>query len=340
MLGFSRAATPDFALDLGTQNFLISNVQSVLVNDRSLAAIGGAQKLITGELAAQMHDRDPGHVQLIKPLAKGVISDLQGCALLLKNAFQKIRPRFRRMNLLVTAPLDITPYELKAFAEVAQEAGAGNITLVPEPVATAMGLIPRFFSQKGGLVVDVGAGITEVVLFSMGGLVDHASVRIGGDDFELAAIRFVQNEYQFRIGPMNARDLLRKMSMERNEIFLDPPEVCGHDTKSALPGRCLVDPVKLDGMLDPLFDRIVNCVHSIIADAPEALMEEISELGIFLSGGASQFPQLQEKLRERLGLVIHPDLQPLLGVARGEIQILQDPDLLRFVQNQNYYGRS
>ncbi len=325
---------PDFALDLGTRNYLISDRKSILFRDQCLAARRrrpGTSKspLLTGQIAAEVYERDPGNFELIKPIARGVVSDFKNCGRLLEGALRDLQPRFRGFHLLVTAPLDVTGVEREAFNRVCLVSGASKVTLVAEPTAAALGMVPGFFDQKGILMVDVGAGITEVVLYSLGGVVAHASVRIGGDDFEDEMIRFFQRKYQFRIGRRTASELLLKFAIERNEIFLRPLKVSGLDLRRSLPATISVEAMDLDPVLDSLFESILRTVEKVLRVAPEELSSDIMDRGIHLSGGASHFPRLQDLLSERTGLLINLDRQPLLGVARGEIELLQNPDMLK-----------
>lgn len=321
-------STPDLALDLGTRHFLVSDASRVLAREPSLAARRGSRTL-TGEAAAEVFAREPGHYEVLRPLQQGVIRDLELCASLLAPVIHRLRPfRVRKPSLLLTVPLGVTDIEREAFLETGLRAGASQVHLISEPRAAAVGLVPDFARQPGVLVVDVGAGITEAVLFSLGEVVARSAVRIGGEDFEEELIRFVRQRYDFAIGRRTALRLLTSLSEGRNEMFLSDVTVKGLDLARGLPGIRRIDPLGLDACLDASFAKVVAVLRETLREAPPELSGEILERGVHLTGGGSCFPRLHEQIVAGTGLRVHADLQPLLGVARGEIRLLQSPRLL------------
>jgi rod shape-determining protein MreB and related proteins len=325
---------PNFALDLGTRNFLFSDSRSILHQDQTFVARSKRDSknvFLSGQIATEVFEKDPGHFDLIQPLNRGVVSDSLVCSQLLKGVLRKWAPTFSGLNLLVTTPLDITEVERKAFEFVALNAGAHRVHCLPETSAAALGLVKNFVDQRGVLFVDVGAGITEAVLYSLGGVVVNASIRLGGDDLENELISFLRRRHQFRIGRKTATELISLLALDRNEMLLAPIRIKGWDLRTAMPGSVEVEGLDLENALERLFVQIIEPVRSVLRQAPEELTAEIMDRGIYLSGGASQFPRFHELLREATGLGIQADLQPLLGVARGEIELLQNPQLLEFL---------
>ncbi len=300
--GLWSQKAPDLAVDLGTRNLLISNNQRILYNN---------------------------HYEDHKPLSNGVVCNIEVCTKILHTALKKLNfSYFRKPRLLLTTPLDISDFEKEAFERVARQAGAAGVQLMSDSLADAAGLVPNFFKKRGVLVIDIGAGISEIVLFSQGGVVRNNSIRIGGVDFENTLAQFIRTKYCYDIGAQTTLKLLDIMAHQRNEAFLEPIEIKGFNIAQGLPNRMFIEMRELDPCLDALFLRIIEVLHKVLEDIPADLNGDILDEGIYLTGGASQFPRLHELITKKLGIKTNLDPQALLGVARGEIFFLQNPSLL------------
>ncbi len=324
------------AIDLGTRNIRVSDQKQILIRQLSVAARSNEQnsKLIMGEIAEDLFEREPGHYKLISPLGEGVISDFDHCKLLLKAIFKSLNlARFKRHTILISSPLDITPVEYNAFAEVAKSLGYGEAEHIPEPVAAAVGLIPDFIKEKGVVLVDVGAGITEAVIFSLGGIVANSSLRIGGVDFEKQIIGFIRKSFDFEIGRKTALRLLDTVAQEHPDSYLQPIVIHGTDTIRRLPSTLNLELPQIETCLDNLFNRIVGSVLNLLEKSSPDLSSYHVDNGIYLTGGASQFKRFLRLLEKRTGLMANPDSQPLWGVSRGEIALLQNPKLKASIVN-------
>lgn len=327
------------AVDLGTRNILISNQQRVVWRQQTVAALPADDNptkngLIVGDRAEQIFEKQSSQFQIIRPLSKGVICDFENCKLLLSAALKQITRTFLgKPGILVSCPLDVTNIERGAFKKVFSDLGFHRVELIAEPTAAMAGLVSDFHRKKGILIVDVGAGITEAVVFSLGGIVCNSSIRIGGEDFEHAITYYIKKRFDFEIGVSSAHFLLTLIGQDHPDSYLNSIELKGVSIQSRSPGVLRVEMREIVSALDNYFRFISSTVRSVLEKTPKELSSDIIEQGIFLTGGASQFKGLVEVLQKETGLKVNIDSQPLLGVARGEIAMLQNPQLRKQFAN-------
>lgn len=340
MLRFLGSTKVSLAIDLGTRNILISNSQKVLFRQQTVAAFpsgdGGDQKrkIIVGTRAEEIFEKRPSQYEIVRPLRRGVICDLSHCKKILESALKEVTKHFiRKPGILISCPLDVTPIEKAAFKDVLSNIGFSKVELVPEPTAAAAGMLSNFHKKKGLLVLDVGAGITEAVVFSLGGIVCNTSARIGGEDLEYAIAYYIKTHFDFEIGNQAALLLLSILGDDHPDSYLQAMELKGLSTQSRLPGTLKIEMMDIRQALDEHFRVIVQTVRRALEIIPEELSSDIIENGIYLTGGASQYRRLVEMLQKETGLTVNVDTQPLLGVARGEIALLQDTKLRAFCVN-------
>lgn len=332
---FSHPSIVDVAIDLGTENLLISDKMQVLFNESTLVAENqnsrGSVERSFGNQAKEIEKSSSPQYQIIRPVQNGVITDIDKSSEFLERALRGIA---RKPRVLITHPLDISEIERKAFRVAAENAGASKVILIPEPVAFVAGICPTFRENEALMMVDVGAGISEAVLFSRGRVVSHSSTRVGGEDFLKALLSYAKRVRKFEISETAGLSILNKIAYERNEAFLKGINVLGKNMESGLPKPIAFEVHEIEKVLEPLFTQVVNTALSVLDGYPPDFSENILQEGVHFTGGASQYPRIKELLQEKTTIPVADDLQPLLGVARGEIQILHDRSLLEFLANE------
>jgi rod shape-determining protein MreB len=338
MFSIFRSEEPQVAVDLGTKNILVCDFQKVVYQQQNVAACAFNSKeknksYVVGEVAEDLVESNPETYQIIKPLRKGVISDFENCREIVNCALKSSGVKsFFRPSVLVSVPLDVTDLEKEIFKEVFLKLGHAHVSLVAEPVAAAVGLVKDFLHQKGVFLVDVGAGITEAAVFSMGGVVCNHSARIGGEDFEVEIKAFIRKRYNFEIGSRMAQFLLNTIAEDHPDSYLQPIEIKGFDLNHRVPSTLRIELQHIYKALDAFFNTIARVVMQVLEQTPEELSSEILDRGIYLTGGASQYKRLVLFLEEQTGLKVFADAQALLGVARGEVALLQNPKLRKELQ--------
>lgn len=332
---FFNPSMVDLAIDLGTQNLLISDKLQVIYNEATLVAQTDSTRkgdqFVFGSKAMEVERSSAPGYSVHRLLENGVIVDMDRTSEFLERVF---RPIVKRPRVLITHPLDISDIERRAFRMVAENAGAAKVVLIPEPVAFVAGICSKFRDRESLLMIDVGAGISEAVLFSRGRVVSFASNRVGGHELEKALISYARRVRKYEISQSASIAILNKIAYERNDAFLKRIPLLGKKLETGLPEAIFFEVKEVEKVLEPLFLKIVETALQVLDDYPPDMSEKIIEEGVFFTGGASQFPRIKELLAERTTVSVVDDSQPLLGVARGEIQVLHDKGLLEFLANE------
>jgi rod shape-determining protein MreB len=328
----------DLSIDLGTSNILVANNAGIQINEASYVAVRsdarGERELVhVGQPAKALEGKAPYRVDVARPLSQGVIGDFDLAASLMSHLMKRVyggQLPWVRPRVLLSLPSDVTEVERRAFHEAALRAGARDVSLIPEPTAAALGLGVDIFAPRAGMVIDVGAGTSEVALFSLGGLVDSHSLRVGGDDMDQAIVQFLRSRYNFLVGLPTAEQLKIESSKVLPERS-DPLRIHGMNLYNGLPGTLTIPPVEILEAFSPLVEQIVQAVLKGLERAPEELAADLTETGLHLTGGSALSGNLRQRLREETGLKVELDKHPLLAVARGEWALIKNPELLERV---------
>ena len=281
----------DIAIDLGTSNLLIYvRGKGITLREPSIVAVDKytGRLLKVGQEAQKMLGRTPANIVAIHPVSAGVISDYEMTAAMLHElmgrvtSFSLFKPR-----VLVTVPSSITGVEERNVIDAVIEAGARKVYLVESSVATAAGAGVDITRPDGHLVIDIGGGTTEIAVVSLGGVVECKSIKIAGDDFDDAIIRYVRRKHNVLIGKRTAEEV--KISIGG---LLQRPEVGVEDVK----GRCLLTGLPktvrltstelIEAMAEPS-QQILEAVHMVLENTPPELAADVAQNGILMSGGGS-----------------------------------------------------
>jgi len=200
------------------------------------------------------------------------------------------------------------------------------VQLIAEPTAAALGMGLNIFAPKGEIVVDVGAGTTEIVILSLGGIAASQSIRIGGNDFDAAIQSYLANKHYFLVGAKTAEQLkLRLMSSDSTMTL----SVNGFDKTTALPRAIEVGVHDVKESLEPLIERLVQAILQALEKCPDELAADLTTSALHLCGGGALVGHLAQRIGEETGLRVRRDTSPLLSVAHGEIELLRDPRMMK-----------
>ncbi|MDP3486870.1 MAG: rod shape-determining protein MreB, partial [Bacillota bacterium] len=282
----------DIGIDLGTATVLVFvRGKGVVLNEPSVVAIdrNNGKTLAIGEEARRMIGRTPGHITAIRPLREGVIADFDITEKMLKHFIHKVcgaNPLFKP-RVMICVPSSITSVERRAVEDAARNAGAKEWYLIEEPVASALGAGIDITKPEGSMVLDIGGGTTDVAVMSLGGIVISDSVRVGGDKFDEAMVRYVKKRYNMLIGERTAEDIKINVGTVfpngRNESM----EVRGRDLVSGLPSSVTVSSMEcLEAFAEPT-NSIIALVRSVLERCPPELSSDIVEKGIIMTGGGA-----------------------------------------------------
>jgi len=327
-------AARDMAVDLGTANTLIYvRGQGIVLNEPSVVAISvsDGRVLAVGLEAKRMMGRTPAHIQAIRPLKDGVISDFEVCEKMLRYFIQKVhRSRLSKPRMVICVPAGITPVERRAVQDAAEYAGARKPAyIVEEPMAAAIGAGLPVQEPTGNMIVDIGGGTTEVAVISLGGIVASQSVRVAGDELDDSIIQWVKKEHSIAIGDRTAEEI--KISMGSAWPLQEEmrAEVRGRDLVTGLPKTIVITTEEVREAIAEPVQAIVDAVKATLDKTPPELAADIMEQGIMLAGGGALLRGIDLRLADETGMPIHVADNPLFSVAIGSGQTLEEFDALR-----------
>ncbi len=334
----SKFFSADIGIDLGTANSLVFvRDQGIVLAEPSVVAIRTSTRdvMAVGSEAKSMLGRTPGAIQAIRPMKDGVIADFDVTEEMLRYFIQKAMrsvPWHRRMlhpTVLVAVPSGITEVENRAVKDSAKRAGAGDVVLVEEPMAAAVGVGLPVAEPVGSMVVDIGGGTTEVAVISLSGIVGKAnSVRVGGDELDDAITQHLKRVYNLMIGELAAEEIKIKLG-SAYPLFDDKEmDVKGLDTQGRIPKTVRVTAGEIRAALQDPVTTIIETVRSTLENCPPDLAADLIDRGIMLAGGGALLSGLDKLLSEETDLPVFVADDPLRAVARGTGIMLQDIDMI------------
>ena len=307
----------DIGIDLGTANSLVyAKDRGIVLREPSVVAIQAESKhvLAVGEEARQMIGKTPGNIVAIRPMKSGVIADFDITEAMLKYFITKVCPprfysRYSRPRLVVAVPSGITEVEKRAVEEAAHDAGAGEVFLVEEPMAAAIGVGLPVDEPAGSMIVDIGGGTCEVAIISLGGIVHSYSQRqAGGDAMDEAIVSYIKRVYNLMIGERTA---------EKVKIAIGSATAVGEEGK-----------MEIREALKGTVEAIVVAVKTTLERCEPELSSDLMDRGIVLSGGSAQLRGLDRLLSQQTGLPVMLADDPLSAVAEGTGAVLNHIDIL------------
>ena len=327
----------DMAIDLGTANTLVLvKGKGIVINEPSVVAVkvnkmGQEEILAVGQEAKDMVGKTPGSIKAIRPMRDGVIADFNTTEMMIEYFIHKVngKRRFASPRIVICVPYGLTQVERKAVRESALNAGARSVYLIEEPMAAAIGAGLPVKEPNGNLVVDIGGGTTEIGVTSLGGLVISKSIRVAGDKLDAAIIDYVKKKFNLLIGDRVAENLkiqigtAIKLDEELSTMVKGRDQVEGILTSVEITSENIREAIS-----DPLH-QIAEALKSILEQTPPELAGDIVENGIVLTGGGSLIRGLDKYLSDVVKLPVYIAEEPLLAVAKGTGEALNQIDLLQ-----------
>ena len=312
----------DIGIDLGTASVLVYiKGKGVVLKEPSVVAFDRDSNKIKaiGEEARLMLGRTPGNIVAVRPLRQGVISDYTVTEKMLKYFIAKAvgRQRFRKPIISVCVPSGVTEVEKKAVEDATYAAGARDVHIIEEPIAAAIGAGIDISRPCGNMIVDIGGGTTDIAVISLGGTVVSTSVKIAGDDFDDAIVRFMRKKHNLLIGERTAEDIKIKIGSAYRRPESVSMEVRGRNLVTGLPKTIAVSSEETEEALKETTSQIVEAVHSVLEKTPPELAADIADRGIVLTGGGCLLYGLEELIEEKTGITTMTAEDPMTAVAIG-----------------------
>lgn len=303
MFGFGS----DIGIDLGTANVLVYiKGKGVVLEEPSVVAYDRETNRIKaiGEEARQMLGRTPGNIVAVRPLKQGVISDYSVTERMIKYFIQKSigKRRFRKPVVSICVPSSATEVEKKAVQDATYEAGAKYVQIIEEPIAAAIGAGIDISKPCGNMIVDIGGGTTDIAVMSLGGAVVSHSVKIAGDDFDEAIVRYMRKKHNLMIGERTAEEIKIKIGA----CFARPEtlsmEVRGRNLVTGLPKTISLTSEETEEALREAAAQIIEAIHNVLELTPPELAADIADRGIVLTGGGALLYGLEDLIEEKTGI--------------------------------------
>ena len=315
-------AASDIGIDLGTSSILVyATGKGIVLKEPSVVAYDkDTQKIrAIGEEARQMIGRTPGNIEAIRPLRQGVITDYMITEKMLKYFISKAigRRAFRKPRISICVPSGVTDVERKAVEEATYQAGAREVYLIEEPVAAAIGAGIDILRPCGNMVVDIGGGTTDVAVLSLGDTVVSASVKMAGDNFDQAIMRYVRKQHNLFIGEMTAESIKIQIGMAYEKPDITTMEVKGRNVITGLPKVARLTSEEIRGALKECTAQIVETVHSVLEKTPPELAADVADRGIVLTGGGALLDGMDKLIEEKTGINTILAQDPMMAVAIG-----------------------
>ena len=312
----------DIGIDLGTASVLVYiRGRGVVLKEPSVVAFDRDTNKIKaiGEDARLMLGRTPGNIVAVRPLRQGVISNYTVTEKMMKYFIQKAvgRRTFRKPRIAVCVPSQVTEVEKKAVEDATFEAGAREVYIIEEPIAAAIGAGIDISKPCGNMVVDIGGGTTDIAVISLGGTVVSTSIKVAGDDFDDALVRYMRKKYNLLVGERTAEDIKIRIGCCYPRVEDDFMEVRGRNLVTGLPRIIKLSTGETEEALKEPCNQIVEAVHSVLEKTPPELAADIADRGIVLTGGGSLLQGLEELITSKTGINTVTAEDPMTAVAIG-----------------------
>ena len=329
------AAGTDIGIDLGTASVLVYvKGKGVVLKEPSVVAFDRNTNKIKaiGEEARLMLGRTPGNIVAVRPLRQGVISDYTVTEKMLSYFISRTVGKSlfgRKPRISVCVPSGATEVEKKAVEDATYQAGAREVSIIEEPVAAAIGAGIDIAKPCGNMIVDIGGGTADIAVISLGGVVVSNSIKVAGDDFDEAIVRFMRKKHNLLIGERTAEEIKINVGTVYKRPENVTMDVRGRNLVTGLPKTVTVTSEETEEALREPAYQIVDAVHNVLERTPPELAADISDRGIVLTGGGSLIQGLEELIEEKTGINTMTAEDPLTAVAIGTgkyIEYLADDD--------------
>ncbi|MFC2130149.1 rod shape-determining protein [Bacteroidota bacterium] len=327
-MGLISFFSNDVAIDLGTANTLIwMKGKQIVLNEPSIVAFDRTSKHIIaiGTEAEAMVGKTHRDIRIIRPLRDGAIADFEITEGMLRAFIRKVSLSWQpARKVVVCVPSGITEVEKRAVRDSCEHAGAKEVHLIAEPMASAIGIGLNVHEPIGNMIIDIGGGTTEIAVIALGGIVSDVSIRTAGDEMTIALSKYFRTNHNILIGERTAEMIKCQVG---SAVPLDEElevEVKGRDIVSGIPKAIRISSADIRTALIESVNIIVDAVITLLEKTPPELASDIYDRGIMLSGGGALLKGLDERLKRETSLPVHVAEDPLTSVVRGTGEVLEN----------------
>ena len=328
--------TKDIGIDLGTANTLVyMRGKGIIIREPSVVAVDTKtdKARYVGQEAKDVIGRTPGSIIAVRPLKDGVIADFDITTTMLQQFIEKaLKGSFMaKSRVIICIPSGVTEVERRAVKEAAENAGAKRVSIIEEPMAAAIGAGLPVAEPTGSMIVDIGGGTSEVAVISLGGIVTSRSVRVAGDEFDLAIINYIKKKYNLLIGERTAENIKISIGSAyplETEVEM---EIKGRNLLNGLPEHISITSIEVREALSEPLSHIIEAIKVTLEKTPPELAADIIDQGITLAGGGALLRGLDKLINKETGMPVYAAESPLDCVAEGTGKVLENIDKLHDV---------
>ncbi|MBQ3151711.1 MAG: rod shape-determining protein [Clostridia bacterium] len=331
----------NIGLDIGTSSvvFYVQDKGVVLSEPTVTANYTSSGKMIsTGTKAYKMIGRTSENYTVKRPVSDGIVTDFTAMQNIIRYHLQKIcGNRIFKPHLIINMPIGITNLEKRALLDLATSSGAASACLIEEPIAAALGAGIDYKKPRGTMVVNIGAGTTDIAVLTMGNLSVCSTIKTAGNALDSAICRYLRHERDLVIGEITAEDIKKKIGcsyMRDAEIAI---QVKGKSYLSSLPTLFEITSTEIFLSIREQLEVIANSVHDIISETPPELLCDITESGIVLTGGTAKLPGLDKLIQRKTHIKTRVAPDPEFCVAKGLGVAVSHPE---YLQKNGYIFKS
>lgn len=339
---FPKMFSNDVGIDLGTSNTLVYvKGHGIILSEPSIVAINQktGRVVAVGVDASQMIGRTPAHIQAIKPLVGGVISNYEVAeemlAYFLKKTATLVGSNIFRPRVVIGVPSGITNVERRAVRDAAMAAGARAVHIVEQPMAAAIGINMPIFDPVGNMVVDIGGGTTDIAVISLGGLVKVKNLLIAGERFNQDIINYVRDEFKILLGERTAEEVKINIGAVLKQNDNNETMVRGRDLVTGLPREVAITDSDVREAIFNSLNIFIDAIKEVLESTPPEVVSDIMRRGLVITGGGALIRGLGELLSKELEVPVYLAEDPLTAVVRGTGVILDNLEMYRDILLDN-----
>ena len=332
----------DIGIDLGTASVLVYvKGKGVVLNEPSVVAINkdDGRLLSVGADAQAMLGRTPGNIVAIRPLREGVISDYDMTERMLKEFIRKVSGSFHHIfkpRVIICVPSGITEVEERAVVDAGLQSGASHVYLIEEPVAAAIGAGIDITKPEGHMVVDIGGGTSDIAVISLKGVVESASIKVAGDQFNEAIVKYMRRKHNILIGERTAEQMKMQIGCVFPKDEETTIEIKGRCLMTGLPRVFTVSSSEMIEAFEEVSSRILEAIHGVLERTPPELAADIMHNGVYLTGGGSLLYGMDQLIASELGIPVLLSKEPMDCAALGLGNIIENYELLEHLGRTSF----
>lgn len=322
----------DIGIDLGTATILVYvKGKGITLREPAVVAIdkNTNEVLAVGQNARKMLGRTPGNIVAMRPLKDGVISDYTVTEKMLKYFISKVANKsIISPRIMICVPSGVTEVEKKAVIDAANHAGARKVYLIEEPIAAAIGAGIDITKPYGTMIVDIGGGTTDIAVIALGGAVKSTSIKVAGDKFDEAIIKYIKKRHSIIVGERTAEEIKINIGCAYPKTTTEKMSIKGRHLISGLPVEIEITSDEMLEALSNSVNQIIEAIHGVLEVTPPELSADISDRGIYITGGGGLIYGLDKLIEQKTGIPVMIAEDAVSCVAMGTGKALNHIELL------------